>query len=56
MAKVKTRELLTKVYGSISEGKFSDANDVLEQVVKGKLRKKLETVKAEKFPTQPLKK
>ena len=49
MAKVKTKELLTKVYGSISEDKFSDANDVLEQVVKGKLRNKLEAVKTEKF-------
>lgn len=49
MAKIKTKDLLTKVYGSISEGKFSDANDVLEQVVKGKLRNKLEAVKAEKF-------
>lgn len=52
MAKVKTKELLSKVYGSISEGKFSDANDVLEQVVKGKLRNKLEAVKTEKFPKE----
>ena len=50
MAMKKVKELVGEMFNKIGDGKFSESDKLFSTIMKGKLKNKVETKKAELFP------